>query len=48
MDTQHEAWLALVVEHALEPSLPTCDPHHPLWDRPTARPLVEPLEPDPG
>ncbi|MCH8283455.1 MAG: amidohydrolase family protein [Chloroflexi bacterium] len=48
MDTQHEAWLALVVEHALEPSLPICDPHHHLWDRPNDRYLVEQLEQDLG
>ena len=28
---RHEAWLAQVVEDAIDPDLPICDPHHHLW-----------------
>ena len=31
--TDHDAWLAQVVEDALEPEIPICDPHHHLWER---------------
>jgi L-fuconolactonase len=34
MTTQHEAWLSLTKEEAIEPELPICDPHHHLWDYP--------------
>lgn len=37
------AWLAQVVEPALEPELAICDPHHHLWDRPDERYLVADL-----
>jgi L-fuconolactonase len=30
-DGEHRAWIAQVVEEALEPDLPICDPHHHLW-----------------
>jgi L-fuconolactonase len=29
----NDAWLALVQEETIEPSLPICDPHHHLWDK---------------
>ena len=29
--SSNQAWLAQVVENALEPDLPICDPHHHLW-----------------
>lgn len=29
--TEHKAWMAQVVERAIEPTLPICDPHHHLW-----------------
>ena len=28
---EHAAWIGQVVEEALEPDLPICDPHHHLW-----------------
>ena len=28
---EHEAWIAQVVEEAIEPDLAICDPHHHLW-----------------
>src|SRR3954468_17518631 len=34
MTKEHDQWLALTVEEALEPALPICDPHHHLWERP--------------
>lgn len=30
--SSNHAWLAQVVEDALEPELPICDPHHHLWE----------------
>ncbi|MCB1744669.1 MAG: amidohydrolase family protein [Gammaproteobacteria bacterium] len=30
-EAEHKAWMAQVVEEALEPTLPICDPHHHLW-----------------
>ena len=41
MDRQ--AWLDQVVEVALEPKLPICDPHHHLWDHPKSRYLLSEL-----
>jgi L-fuconolactonase len=38
MITQHEAWLRLTNEEPLEPTLPTCDCHHHLWDYPESLP----------
>ena len=32
MSATNQAWLDSVVEEALEPDLPICDPHHHLWD----------------
>ena len=48
MATEHEAWLALVVEDPIDPDLPICDPHHHLWDRPNNRYLLEDLLQDTG
>lgn len=31
--SKNQAWLSKVVEEALEPDLPICDPHHHLWDQ---------------
>lgn len=44
--TDHEAWLALVVEEPLEPDLPICDPHHHLWDRAGQRYFLPDLQAD--
>ena len=41
-----EDWLNQVVEPALEPDLPICDPHHHLWDRPGATYMLDELEQD--
>jgi len=48
MTQQHDQWLALTVEEAIEPALPICDPHHHLWDRPDDRYLREELLADTG
>jgi predicted TIM-barrel fold metal-dependent hydrolase len=40
---EHEAWLAQVVEDAIEPERPICDPHHHLWDRDGYRYLQDEL-----
>lgn len=37
MATEHDRWLGLVPEEALEPDLAICDAHHHLWDRPDGR-----------
>ena len=31
--SDHEDWLALTSEAAIDPELPICDPHHHFWDR---------------
>ena len=36
-------WLAQVVEPAIDPERPICDPHHHLWDMPTSRYLLDEL-----
>ncbi len=46
MDRQ--VWLDQVVEDALEPELPICDPHHHLWDHPKSRYLLNELLEDIG
>ena len=46
MTTDHEAWLALTEEEAIEPGLPILDPHHHLWDRPDNRFLLDELTAD--
>jgi predicted TIM-barrel fold metal-dependent hydrolase len=35
--SKNQAWLAQVVEEALEAERPICDPHHHLWDKRSAR-----------
>ncbi|HSG88417.1 MAG TPA: amidohydrolase family protein [Pseudomonadales bacterium] len=40
---EHAAWLDQVVEAAIEPDLPICDPHHHLWDRGGYRYLLDEL-----
>lgn len=39
--SEHQEWLDLTDEAALEPELPVCDPHHHFWHYPTSRYLVE-------
>ena len=41
MLTEHEEWLALTKEDAIDPELPICDPHHHFWDLPDRRYLLE-------
>ena len=48
MTTDREAWLKLTVEDPIEPSMPICDPHHHLWDRPGSRYVLEELLKDTG
>ena len=43
MATEHQRWLDLTVEEALEPGLPICDPHHHFWDRPGERYFLDQL-----
>lgn len=31
--SRNQAWLDLIVEPAIEPEMPICDPHHHLWDK---------------
>jgi L-fuconolactonase len=40
--------LGLMVEEAIEPGLPICDPHHHLWDYPGSRYLIDELAADLG
>jgi hypothetical protein len=40
---EHQAWLDQVLEEALEPDLPICDPHHHMWDRPGTRYMLPDL-----
>jgi predicted TIM-barrel fold metal-dependent hydrolase len=44
----HDAWLAQVIETALEPELPIIDPHHHLWDHPNSRYLLDEILGDTG
>ena len=48
MTSQRKAWLAQVVEEAIEPDLPICDPHHHFWDRDGDRYLLDQLTDDLG
>ncbi len=48
MTTEHEAWLALTLEDAIEPELPICDPHHHLWGLPRGHYFLEELLKDIG
>ena len=41
MSTEHDEWLALTKEDAIDPELSICDPHHHFWDWPDGRYLVE-------
>jgi len=43
MVTKRDEWLQRTPEAPLEPSLPICDPHHHLWDRPGDRYFLEEL-----
>ncbi len=48
MTSPRAAWLAQVVEDAIEPELPICDPHHHFWDRAGDRYLLDQLTEDVG
>jgi predicted TIM-barrel fold metal-dependent hydrolase len=48
MMTEHETWLELGKEDAIEPELPICDTHHHLWDMPGRRYLLDELFRDIG
>ena len=48
MPNDRDAWLARVVEEPIDPSLPICDPHHHLWDRPGNRYLLDEIVADVG
>ena len=48
MTSPREAWLAQVVEEAIDPDLPICDPHHHFWDREGDRYLLDQLTGDVG
>jgi L-fuconolactonase len=39
----HEKWLNLTREEAIDPALPICDPHHHLWEHPNQRYLLDEL-----
>jgi predicted TIM-barrel fold metal-dependent hydrolase len=43
-----ETWLTLTQEDILEPELPSCDPHHPLWERSDYRSLLPEFLADAG
>ena len=47
-EKERDAWLAQVVEPALEPELPIVDPHHHLWDHPSSRYLLDEILRDTG
>jgi len=38
---EHQDWLDLIEEDALDPDLPVCDPHHHFWHYPASRYLVD-------
>ena len=48
MTTEHEAWLAMTEEPAIDPDVPICDPHHHFWERPDDRYLLDDLLRDAG
>ncbi|MFN0090139.1 MAG: amidohydrolase family protein [Acidimicrobiales bacterium] len=48
MSTERAAWHAKVVEAAIDPDRPICDPHHHLWRHPTDPYLLENLRADTG
>ena len=48
MTSDHEKWLGLTAEEALEPDLPICDPHHHFWDRPDGRYFLDEFLVDTG
>ena len=39
--SDHDTWLSLTTEEAINPELPICDPHHHLWDYPGSRYLLD-------
>jgi predicted TIM-barrel fold metal-dependent hydrolase len=43
MTSDHDKWLGLTVEEALEPDLPICDPHQHFWDLPGGRYFLDEL-----
>lgn len=48
MPAKLDAWLELTVEEAIDPSLPICDPHHHLWDKPQDRYMIDEVTSDLG
>ncbi|REJ73392.1 MAG: amidohydrolase [Acidobacteria bacterium] len=45
---QHQDWLDQVVEPAIDPERPLCDPHHHLWQRPDSVYMLDELRADTG
>ena len=48
MPAQLDTWLELTKEEVLDPSLPICDPHHHLWDKPGDRYMIDEITRDVG
>ena len=48
MPAELDAWLEQSREEALDPSLPICDPHHHLWDKPGDRYMIDEVTSDMG
>ena len=48
MPAELDAWLELTKEEVLDPSLPICDPHHHLWDKPGDRYMIDEVTADMG
>jgi predicted TIM-barrel fold metal-dependent hydrolase len=48
MPAELDAWLKLTKEDVLFPSLPICDPHHHLWDKPGDRYMIDEVTADMG
>ena len=48
MPAELDAWLEQSSEEALDPSLPICDPHHHLWDKPGDRYMIDEVTSDMG
>jgi predicted TIM-barrel fold metal-dependent hydrolase len=48
MPAELDAWLELTKEEVIDPSLPICDPHHHLWDKPGDRYMIDEVTDDMG
>ena len=48
MPAELDTWLELTKEEVLDPSLPICDPHHHLWDKPGDRYMIDEITRDVG